>query len=208
MTPGNDDANVARVLGPDGAEAPVGERLDIARNRRATKYSARHQVLRVLWSLAHPLFALSPRPLFGWRRLLLRVFGARVGRAVHVYSSAVITMPWNLAIGDHSSIGEHALIYNLGPVTIGARATISHRSHLCAGTHDYTDPSMPLLKLPIEIGDQAWVCADAFVGPGVRIGEGAIAGARAVVVRDVPAWTIVAGNPARAIKTRELAARS
>ena len=159
---------------------------------------------RILWALATPLFRLSPRPLFGWRRALLRLFGARVGRHVHVYPSARIYLPWNLTLGDAASIGEWALIYNLGPITIGDRATISHRAHLCAGTHDYRDPTLPLLRLPIEIGPQAWVCADAFVGPTVRVGEGAIVGAAAVVVRDVAPWQIVAGNPARWIKTRRM----
>ncbi|WP_199484196.1 LbetaH domain-containing protein [Thiocapsa marina] len=96
------------------------------------------------------------------------------------------------------------MIYNLGPVTIGDRAAISHRAHLCAGTHDYRDPTLPLLRLPIEIGSQAWVCADAFIGPGCRVGEGAVVGAAAVVVSDVAPWQIVAGNPARVIRTRVL----
>ena len=135
---------------------------------------------------------------------MLRLFGARIGPAAHVYPSARIYLPWNLDLGDQASIGEWAMIYNLGPVVIGTGATISHRSHLCAGTHDYRDPALPLLRLPIEIGPQAWVCADAFVGPDVRIGEGAVVGAGAVVVRDVPAWQIVAGNPARFIKVRHL----
>ena len=113
-------------------------------------------------------------------------------------------MPWNLEIGDWSSIGEHAFIYNLGKVTIGSKTTISHRAHLCAGTHDYTDRSLPLLKLPITIQDSAWVCADAFVGPGVTVGEGAVVGARSVVVKDVEPWMVVAGNPAIAIKKREM----
>jgi putative colanic acid biosynthesis acetyltransferase WcaF len=113
-------------------------------------------------------------------------------------------MPWNLTVGDWSAIGEHALIYNLGPVTIGREATISQRAHLCAGTHDYAAPDMPLLKPPIVVGDQVWVCADAFVGPGVRVGDGAVVGARAVVVRDVEPWTVVAGNPARPVKQRRL----
>jgi putative colanic acid biosynthesis acetyltransferase WcaF len=151
-----------------------------------------------------PLFRFSPRPLFGWRRVLLRWFGARIGRDAHVYPSARIYLPWNLTLGDQASIGEWALIYNLGPVSIGERATISHRAHLCAGTHDYRDPTLPLLRLPIEIGAQAWICADAFVGPGRRVGEGAIVGAAAVVVQDVAPWQIVAGNPARVIKARVL----
>lgn len=178
--------------------------LDIEHCRRLRPYSRWEYLGRLLWTLATPLFRYSPRPLFGWRRFLLRLFGARIGHAAHVYPSARIYLPWNLNLGDQASIGEWALIYNLGMVVIGMGATISHRSHLCAGTHDYRDPALPLLRLPIEIGPQAWVCADAFVGPDVRIGEGAIVGAGAVVVRDVPAWQIVAGNPARFIKVRHL----
>lgn len=178
--------------------------LDIDGNRAARKYSRRDQLRRILWALATPLFRCSPRICFGWRSFLLRLFGARVGRGTHIYNSAVICMPWNLTIGDQSCIGEWALVYSLGPVTIGSRTTISQRVHLCAGTHDYADPTLPLLKPPITIGDQAWICADAFVGPGVTVGAGAVVGARAVATRDVAPWVVVAGNPAREIKKREL----
>jgi putative colanic acid biosynthesis acetyltransferase WcaF len=107
-----------------------------------------------------------------------------------------------LEIGEDSAIGEDALVYNLGRVTIGARSTISQRAHLCAGTHDYRDPTMPLLKPPVTVGNDVWICADAFVGPGRQIGDGAVVGARAVVVKDVEPWTVVGGNPAVFIKRR------
>ncbi|WP_412851395.1 putative colanic acid biosynthesis acetyltransferase [Ectothiorhodospira shaposhnikovii] len=178
------------------------EVLDIDACRSARPYSRREYVGRILWALAMPLFHFSPRPLFGWRRMLLRLFGAQIGAGAHVYPSARIYLPWNLTLGEEASIGEWALVYNLGPVTIGDRATISHRAHLCAGTHDHRDPTLPLLRLPIEIGPQAWVCADAFVGPGRKVGEGAIVGAAAVVVKDVGPWQVVGGNPARVIKAR------
>jgi putative colanic acid biosynthesis acetyltransferase WcaF len=178
--------------------------MDIASNRKAVKYPAEILLLRVLWSAARPFFTYSPRRCWGWRCFLLRLFGAKVGRDVHIYNSAVIYMPWNLEIGDWSSIGEHAYIYNLGMIRIGKAATISYRSHLCAGTHDYEDPTMPLLKPPIFIGNQAWICTEAFVGPGVAVGEGAVVGARAVVVKDVSPWTVVAGNPALIVKQRVL----
>ena len=161
-------------------------------------------VRRVCWMVGKYLFHWSPRPFFGWRRFVLRLFGAEIGDGVHIYPSATVYFPWNLSVGDRSAIGEGALIYNLGPVTIGERVTVSQRAHLCAGTHDHTDPAMPLQKPPIVIENQAWVCADAFVGPGVTVGEGAVVGARAVAVNDVEAWTIVGGNPARKIKTRTL----
>lgn len=180
------------------------DHLDITANRSATKYRRSEQLRRVAWGLVVPLFRFSPRICFGWRRFLLRLFGAKVGQQTHIYNSAVIYMPWNLSIGDQSSIGEWALIYNLGPITIGNCTTISQRVHLCAGTHDYTDPALPLLKPPIVIKDQAWICADAFVGPNVTVGEGAIVGARAVVSKDVESWAIMAGNPAKFIRRREL----
>ena len=113
-------------------------------------------------------------------------------------------MPWNMEIGDYSGIGEYAYIYNLGKITIGKYATVSQRAHLCAGTHDYTDVKLPLLKPPITIGNKVWICADAFVGPGVEIKEGSIVGARAVVTKNVSSWEIVAGNPAKFIKKRVL----
>lgn len=176
--------------------------LDIKHNRSSTKYSKKELLKRVLWGLCTPLFRYSPRPFFQWRCFLLRSFGAKIGNNVHIYSSSTIYMPWNLEIGDWSSIGEYAIIYNLGKITIGRKATISHRSHLCAGTHDYSDMTLPLLKLPITIRDNTWVCADSFVGPGISVGEGAVIGARSVVVHDVKPWNVVAGNPAKFIKMR------
>ena len=113
-------------------------------------------------------------------------------------------MPWNLEVGDWSSIGEGVFIYNLGKVKIGKRTTVSLKSHLCAGTHDYSDIKLPLKKLPIRIGDNVWICSECFIGPGVTVGEGAITGARAVVINDVEPWVIVAGNPAQYIKNRNL----
>ena len=178
--------------------------LDIAANRRAVKYARGALIGRALWSLARPLFCCSPRPLFAWRRGLLRLFGATVGAHVHVYPSARILLPWNLEIGEWSSVGDDVLIYNLGLVRLGRRVTISHRAHLCAGSHDYRRPDLPLLKPPISIGDDAWVCTDAFIGPNVTVGEGAVVGARAVAVRDVAPWCVVAGNPARSVGTRTL----
>jgi len=176
--------------------------MDISRNRNMAKYSRKEFFGRILWGCAQPLFRYSPRTFFRWRRFLLRFFGAIIGKHVNIYNSAIIYMPWNLEIGDWSAIGEYAYIYNLGKIKIGEKVTISQRVHLCAGTHDYSDPVMPLLKPPIEIQDQAWVAADAFVGPGVTIGGGAVVGARSVVLKDIDPWVVVVGNPAKEIKKR------
>jgi len=178
--------------------------LDVKQNRQARKYTSGEMMRRVLWTFAQPLFRISPRPCFGWRRFLLRCFGAKIGGSVHIYPSATVYFPWNLEVGDESAIGEQVFIYNLGRVTLGSRVTISHRVHLCAGTHDHTKPDFPLVRPPIVIGSDAWICADAFVGPGVTVGEGAIVAARAVAMKDVEPRSIVVGNPARESKKREI----
>lgn len=176
--------------------------LDIAANRAAAKWTRKELLGRVLWAACGPLFRYSPRLCWGWRRALLRAFGASVGREVQIHPSVQIFIPWNLSIGDWSSVGFDALLYNLGPLRIGSRVTISQRAHLCGGSHDFRDPGMPLLKLPVTIKDEAWICADAFVGPGVVVGAGSVVGARAVVVKDVDSGDVVAGNPARKVGTR------
>lgn len=190
-------------MSPPPDDAAALRELDIAANRRSKKWSRSELLRRLLWeTIGAPLMAFSPRPLWGVRRTLLRLFGAQVGRDVHIYPSVKIAIPWNLRIGDFAAIGANAIIYSLGPIEIGARATISQFAHLCAGTHDYLSPTFDLLKPPIVIGADAWICANAFIGPGVRIGERAIIGACAVVTRQVDPATIVAGNPARFVRAR------
>ena len=133
---------------------------------------------------------------------MLRCFGGRIGRDVHIYPSVRIAIPWNLDIGEQSAIGDRAILYSLGPVRLGRQVTLSQYAHICAGTHDHTKPDMPLVKALVTIGDGAWVCADAFVGPGVQIGAEAIVGARCVVMKDVEPAAIMIGNPARLLRWR------
>ena len=171
--------------------------VDINKNRASTKWTVKEQVPRVIWSLVHPLFRYSPRVFWAWRVWILRLFGASIGEGVHIYPSVLITLPWNLVIGGYSSVGDRVILYNLGCISIGPTATISPGAHLCAGTHDYRFTDLPLVKKTIKIGEGAWICSEAFIGPGVNIGEYAIVGARTVAMRDVEAWYIVAGNPAK-----------
>lgn len=184
-----------------GTDDPT--QVDVLANRAARKWSRSELVGRVLWELlGGPLFAWTPRPLWFWRRLVLRSFGAQIGSKVHIHPSARIAIPWNLRVGDHTAIGDRAIIYSLGLITIGRRATVSQHAHLCAGSHNFRDPAMALLKPPIILGDDVWVCADAFVGPGVRIGDGTVIGARAVVMREIQSNVVVAGNPAIVVGQR------
>jgi putative colanic acid biosynthesis acetyltransferase WcaF len=177
---------------------------EVTEGRKVRNYSRKELFLRVLWVPGSWLFRLIPKPLHELRCLLIRLYGAKVGRNVHLYPSARITYPWLLEIGDDTAIGDGAYLYNLQRLRIGRQVTISQRAHLCGGTHDYRSPQMPLIRATITIEDQAWVCAEAFIGPFVTVGEGAVIGARAVVLRDLGAWDIVTGNPARKVKTRTL----
>ena len=113
-------------------------------------------------------------------------------------------MPWNLQLGDGAVVGDAVVLYCLARISIGRHSTVSQYSHLCAGTHDYTRRSFPLVTLPVAVGDEVWIATDAFVGPGVSIGDRSVVGARSTVLKDVPPDVVVGGNPAKVIKPRQL----
>ncbi len=194
-----------KAVDPGTPVAPLAPALPIdhAANHAARKYTRSEQVRRILWSVGRWLIVLSPRPFFGWRRAVLRLFGARIGAHVNIYPTAHLYMPWNVEIGAWSALGEDVFVYSLGKVRIGQSVTLSYRAHVCAGTHDLRDPTLPLLKPPVAIEDGVFVGTEAFIGPGVTVERGAIVGARAVVVKHVGPLSIVAGNPARPIGRRE-----
>jgi putative colanic acid biosynthesis acetyltransferase WcaF len=170
-----------------------------------TPYPHGEVLLRWIWALVQAtLFRWSPRPLHGFRARLLKLFGAEIAEAgrVVIFPSARITFPWKLTLAPRAMVGPGVTLYNLAPITLQRGANISQNCHLCAGTHDFMRWSMPLVTRPIVIGENAWLGADVFVGPGVTIGELCVVGARSVVVRDLPPRKICAGNPCRAIKDR------
>lgn len=166
--------------------------------------SRRHQIIRLLWGIVWGLLARPlPRSLgLGWKRTLLRLFGAKIHPTAVVYSSAKIYFPRNLIMDAYSCLASDVDCYNVDVIHIGANTTVSQGTFLCTASHDITNPLNPLITAPILIEDQAWVAADAFVGMGVTIGQGAVVGARAAVFKDVEPWTVVGGNPAKFIKKR------
>jgi putative colanic acid biosynthesis acetyltransferase WcaF len=160
------------------------------------------------WCVWHSLFRFSPRIFYGWRRMLLRCFGAKVGRGAKVFATTRIWAPWNLTLDEYACLSQDVDCYCVAPVRIGAHATVSQGAFLCTASHDPEDPHMRLVTSPVTVAAQAWVCARAIVLPGITLAEGAIAGAGSVVTKDVPAWTIVAGNPAQPIGSRTLRSHS
>jgi putative colanic acid biosynthesis acetyltransferase WcaF len=162
-----------------------------------------NRLARALWGAVWLiLFRPSTRIFRGWRRFLLRSFGARIGRGAVIHASVKIWAPWNLEMGPCSCLGPQVDCYSVDRIRIGAYATVSQYSYLCTASHDPDSPGMALITAPIVIGDHAWVAADVFVAPGVVIGEGAAIGARSSVFKDVPGWTIAVGSPARVLRGR------
>jgi len=168
-------------------------------------YSPLHYIKRFIWSILYLVFFRpSPRLAYGWRNMILRILGAKIGKSVKIFPSVKITYPWNLEIDDESIISWNVQIYNLGKITIGKATIISQNAHICAGNHNYQVPEFTLLMPPIHIGSQVWIAADAFIGPGIEIKDFAVIGARAVVVRNVELGNVVGGNPAKVLKMRDL----
>jgi putative colanic acid biosynthesis acetyltransferase WcaF len=171
----------------------------------ATPYERGEILLRCLWLIVQgTIFRWSPRPLHGFRARLLRLFGADIAEPgkVVVFPTARIMFPWRLTLGPRAMIGREVIVYNLARVTLRRGANVSQHCHLCAGTHDFLQWSMPLVARPIDIGENAWLGADVFVGPGVTVGELCVIGARSVVVRDLPPRKICVGHPCRPVKDR------
>ena len=167
----------------------------------------RDRVARALWRLVYvTLFRWSPRPLHGWRALLLRLFGAQLGRNCHIYPGADVWAPWNLRCEDVVAIADGAVVYNPAPIFIGSHAVVSQQAYLCGASHDYRHPAFPMLSAPIRIGRRAWICARATVQMGVTVGDGTVLALGAVATRDLAPWTVYAGIPARPVGERPRAA--
>lgn len=163
-----------------------------------------NRLARVAWGLVWLVFGrFTPPPLHGWRRLVLRAFGAKVGRGARVHGSASIWLPRNLELGEHVLIGPGAQLYNQGVIRIGAWSVVSQRAHLCASTHVVDDPAFQLVLRPITVGERCWIAAEAFVGPGVTMADGAVLAARGALFGDAEADGIYRGNPASLVRIRD-----
>lgn len=166
----------------------------------------KHQIIRLLWGIVWAVGAKwLPRSVgSGWKRFLLRLFGAKIASTAIVYSSAKVYYPANLEMGEYACIASDVDCYNVAPIRLGKFSTVSQGAFLCTASHNITSPNHELITSPITIGDQAWVGAGAFVGMGVTVNNGAVVGARSAVFKDVEPWTVVGGNPAKFIKNRML----
>lgn len=161
-----------------------------------------HPVLLKIWRLINAVF-------FGWcgtriRQIFLRAFGAKIGKGCLICRNVIVYAPWNLVMGDMVCIGPGVELYSKDVIRIGSGVVVSQGSYLCTASHDITSPLMPLIKGGIVIEDNVWIAAKVSILPNVTIKEGAVAGACAVIAKDVPEWSVVVGNPAKVVKERAL----
>ena len=173
--------------------------------RCGASFTLRNRIYRLTWAATWRLLASwTPPPLHGWRRLLLRLFGAKIAPTAGIYPSARIWSPANLEVGDYAFIGPRVTVYSMAKITFAPYSLASQGAHICAGTHDIEDEQFQLQARPIFIGYRAWIAAEAFVGPGVTVGDGAVLGARSCAFQNLEPWTVYVGNPARVIKPRKV----
>lgn len=176
---------------------------DLSSFRMPANFRGRSAVMVQLWWLVQAtLFRLSPQVLYGWRRWLLRLFGAKVGKGVLIRPTVEITYPWKIELGDYCWIGDHVTLYSLGQISVGHDAVVSQKSYICTGSHDFRSPAFDIFAQPVTIEPMAWIATDVFVAPGVTVGEGAVVSARSSVFSNLPANMICRGNPAVPVKAR------
>lgn len=171
----------------------------------ASPWSFKEKVGRAIWMLVgRPIFRASFHNWHPYRASILRLFGAQIGKGVSLRPTVNIEVPWMVQLDDDCTVGDYAILYSLGKIRIGKRSIISQYAHLCAGTHDYADHTFKLLRTPIHIGDDVWIGADAFIGPGVSVGDLSVVGARSSTYKSLGERAVFVGNPAKPLKERVL----
>jgi putative colanic acid biosynthesis acetyltransferase WcaF len=156
----------------------------------------------VWWFIQSTIFRFSLHNMYSFRNMILRIFGAKIGRGVKIRASANFTYPWKVEVGHNTWIGDNVKLYSLDKIIIGSNCVVSQESYLCTGSHNITDPYFGLVTKPIIIQDGAWVASDVFIYPGVIIGEMGVAAARSTVLNNIPNNEVHAGSPAKYIKNR------
>jgi putative colanic acid biosynthesis acetyltransferase WcaF len=159
-------------------------------------------VVQLWWLTQAIFFRNSPQFLYGFRRFLLRLFGANIGKKVVIRPTVKITYPWKVSIGDYSWIGDDVVLYSLGNIEIGKNVVISQKSYICAASHDYLQLDFPIFAGVVRIQDECWLATDVFVAPGVTIHKGTVIGARSSVYKDLPSNKVCIGNPVKIVRNR------
>ena len=167
-------------------------------------FSLKNRIARLIWRAVYFLcFRPSPRAMYAWRSMLLRLFGAKIGRGCHFYPAGKIWAPWNLICEDCCTLADGAEIYNPSLIYLESHCIVSQQAYLCGATHDYNDPEFPMISYSMRLGAYSWICARASVSPGVNVGTGAVLGLGSVASHDLEPWTVYNGVPAVRVKARK-----
>jgi len=177
--------------------------MKLDRYNKRQFHRGRPRIVEALWLCFQAIAISSWIPGSLHRRLLLRLFGAKIGAGVVLKPGVRVKFPWRLAIGPHTWVGEDVWIDNLAPVTIGRDCCLSQGVYLCTGNHDWSRETFDLIAMPVTIHDQAWLAAKSVVAPGVVIGEGAVLGLGSVATRNLKEWQVYQGNPAVSVRSRK-----
>jgi putative colanic acid biosynthesis acetyltransferase WcaF len=166
-------------------------------------FSLRNRMLRFFWTFTWiVLCKWTPKPFHNWRILILRIFGAEIGKNNCIYPNSKIWAPWLLKTEDAVAIGPGVEIYNPGGIRLSHHAILSQDSYLCGATHEYNSKYFTFIKKEIIVEAYVWICARAIVLPGVTCGEGSVLGSGSVTSKNLEPWTVYAGNPAKPINKR------
>ncbi len=165
--------------------------------KRKSVWTPKQKLIRMIWgTLGRVLWVLFPFA----RVSILRAFGGSVGSNVEFARDVDIVVPWNIKIGNNVVIGNHTILYSLGVITIGDGCVLDTKAHLCAGTHDMTDPLFPLVRPPITLEPGCFVGFDAYIGPDVTLAKGTRVYPRTSVYRSTQPGTVWKGNPGKLVE--------
>jgi putative colanic acid biosynthesis acetyltransferase WcaF len=187
-----------------GAASRIRQKNPNQTDRYASPWSLKERLGMLAWLIVEKLLCrTTPKQMNGWRLFWLRQFGCKISGTPFVHPTAIIKIPWQLTLEHRAALAPGVEVYNLGHVTLREKCVVSQHTYICGGTHDLADPQLPLLVGDIEIGAEVFIGAKVLLLPGVRIEAGAVIGAGSVVSKDMPTWTICAGNPCKPLKPRD-----
>ncbi|MGR9106610.1 MAG: colanic acid biosynthesis acetyltransferase WcaF [Gammaproteobacteria bacterium] len=157
------------------------------------------QLYRLVFCL---LIKPSPKFMHGWRRVIYRIFGAKIGKGVKISPSARFLYPWNIAIGNYCWIGDHVDLYSVDKITVGDHVAFAHNVFVFTAAHDIHRVSFDTIPRPVTIENEVWVASNVVINMGVTLSRGVVVGSGSVVTKDLPEGYVCFGNPARPIKKR------
>jgi putative colanic acid biosynthesis acetyltransferase WcaF len=160
-------------------------------------------IKRACWFITSAVFFRNALfPFYGLKVMLLRWFGAVMGKNIVIKTGVNIKYPWFLQVGDNAWIGENVWIDNLATVSLGKNVCLSQKSLLLSGNHDYTSRTFDLILKDIVLEDGVWIGAGCIVCGGAICRDHVVLTVCSVAIGELSAMGIYRGNPAIRVKDR------